>query len=360
MRTTHRAKLMAAMLAVVLGVTIGARAGDHSPAVEARSEPRAPGSARSAEIPPPPDTFPAAEPAPLPERLDVPAPVSKSAGTWALIIGIDDYPGRGSDLRSAVNDANDMGLALDRYGVPLANRMVLRDGEASGEAIRRGITWLADRAGPDAVAVVFFAGHIRKLAPGREALVGADGDVVSDVETAERLRAVEARRSWIVLAGCYAGGFTEVQAPGRVLAAASPANRLAYENLELGRSYLVQYLVREAILQGRAGPTVQESFAYARVAIARAFPNRMPVQVDWGTAPLDPRQPGAAIGAPVPVPTSAVAPVTRPKPSPKSAPANRSPEPTQPSPAPRPTTTTTQPSACGGLNINGVVTCTPS
>jgi 16S rRNA (cytosine967-C5)-methyltransferase len=48
--------------------------------------------------------------------------------------------------------------------------------------LRQAAEWLVAHAGRDATAVFFFAGHVRKLASRTEAMVGADGDLITDVE----------------------------------------------------------------------------------------------------------------------------------------------------------------------------------
>jgi hypothetical protein len=219
---------------------------------------------------------PGASPVTSPPR---PLPAARpGGGLWAVVIGIDDYPGRGRDLRSARNDAKDADQLLDRLAIPDRRRIDLVDARATVAGIRRALDWLAT-GGPDRTVVFFFAGHVRRLAPGVEALVAADGRVLADRELAARLGRVAARRMWIVIAGCYAGGFTEVVAPGRILTAAAPADRLAYESTALGRSYLSEYLVRRGLLAGRAA-TVEGAFAWARAALRREHPNRLPVQFD--------------------------------------------------------------------------------
>lgn len=264
-----------------------------------------PSAALENVIAPPPERFTGRKAsAPPPALLRSPAPTSVGAGgTWAVMIGINDYPGSGSDLRAAVNDANDVNEALARLGVPGSNRLLIRDGQASAEVIRASVNWLNERAGPDATAVFFFAGHVRKQGSGREALVAADGGTVSDSELASRLSNLRAHRAWIGIAACYGGGFNEVLAPGRILTGAAPANSLAYENGGFGRSYMVQYMIREAIIEGKArATTVEGAFAWAQAALARDYPNRQPVQFDQAPGDLDLRQPGAA--APPPPPPS--------------------------------------------------------
>ena len=209
------------------------------------------------------------------------------------MIGINDYPGQSSDLRGAVNDATDMDLALAGLGVPASQRLLVRDGQASAPMIRATIDWLTANAGPDATAVFFYSGHVRKLGRTTEAMVGADGGTILDQELGERLARLQAKRAWIAMVACYGAGFTEALAPGRVLTGAAPADSLAYESSLYGRSYMVQFMVREALIEHRApASTVQAAFAYARTELSREHPGRQPVQIDAGGPPLDLR-PGA-------------------------------------------------------------------
>lgn len=278
--------------------------------------------ARPAEAPAPLETpitpparfdAPPAPPPPPPAALRTPAPASGPAtgvGTWAVIVGINDYPGTRSDLRSAVNDANDVDLALARIGVPAQNRLVLRDGQATASAIRQSVEWLVANAGEEAIGVLFYGGHVRKLDVTTEAMVAADGEIISDRELGERLSRLEARRAWIAVAACFGGGFTELLAPGRVLTGAAGANSVAYETSQYGRSYMVEFMVRQAMIENRASSSVQAAFAYATSELGRRHPGRQPVQVDTGTGPLDLRP---VVVAP-PAPAAPAAPAAPPVP----------------------------------------------
>lgn len=238
-------------------------------------------------IEPPPDTFDAPLPPPAEVAPEL-ASTSKANGTgvWAFVVGIDDYPGRNGDLESAVNDARDMEAALDLFGVPDDQRVVLTDRQAGRASILAGLEWLTDHAGPEATAVFFYAGHVRKLDRGREAIVASDGRVVTDLEVAARLDGLRAEETWVVMAACYGGGFDEVLGDGRILTAAASANHLAYENSRFNRSYLVQYFIREGWLEGRAGPSVQAAFDYSVRSLRESYPNRLPVQFDELRTPL--------------------------------------------------------------------------
>jgi hypothetical protein len=268
-----------------------------------------------------PEVFDGEPPAPVavPAQLAAPVaaptstvPAASGPGVWAVLIGIDDYPGRDHDLRSAVADAADMDAALARYGVPGSQRLRLADGAATAGNIVRSLQWLDDHAGPDDTAVFFYAGHVRKV-HGNEALLGSDGGTVLDTTMADALRPLRARKTWLVIAGCFGGGFTEALGPGRILTAAAPADKLAYESSDLHRSYLVEYLVHRAMLEGNADASVETAFAWALGALRRDHPDRLPVQYDDVPGDLTLWAGGVVPPAPKPPP-----PPPPPKPTPPS------------------------------------------
>ena len=251
-----------------------------------RPNPAAAGSAAEPSdrvIAPPPLVFdgPAPPSIPPPTALadHITTSVVPAGGVWAVIIGIDDYPGTRSDLRSAVADVGDIDAALARYGVPAERRLVLTNSQARAATIETALDWLVAHASADATAVLFYAGHVRKI-DGDEAIVGADGDLLRDDEVARRLAGLQARRAWIVIAACYGGGFTEALAPGRILTAAADADSLAYENATYGRSYLVEYMVRRAMIEGAADGSIEQAFAWAADNLGRDHPERVPFQID--------------------------------------------------------------------------------
>jgi hypothetical protein len=262
----------------------------------------------------------------------------REGGVWAVVVGIDDYPGTDADLKAAVADAREVDSALAAYGVPAGHRLVLLDKDATGDNIRGALSWMTARATPDSTAVFFYSGHVRKVSgdPARdgkaldEAIVGADGDNVYSGQVAGILRGLEARTAWLGIAACYGGGFDNALAPGRVLTAAAGENDVAYENSSLGHSYMVEYMIHRAMLEGKAAGSVQDAFAWAKAQIAHDYPNRQPVMIDRTRGPV-------VLGRPVPAapdnrrPPAAAQP---PAPSKNPQPGPSGPPPTAPEPEP--------------------------
>jgi hypothetical protein len=74
----------------------------------------------------------------------------------ALCIGINDYPGTGSDLSGCVNDAHDWAEELTKRGFGVTTML---DAEATGEAMREGMRQLLRGASSGDVVVITYSGH---------------------------------------------------------------------------------------------------------------------------------------------------------------------------------------------------------
>lgn len=74
----------------------------------------------------------------------------------ALCIGINDYPGTGSDLSGCVNDAHDWGAVLAARGFSVAH---LLDKQATGAAMRAAIKNVIRKAASGDLVVIQYSGH---------------------------------------------------------------------------------------------------------------------------------------------------------------------------------------------------------
>ena len=74
----------------------------------------------------------------------------------ALCIGINDYPGTGSDLSGCVNDAEDWAEELTKRGFEVE---MMRDAHATGAAMRAAMARLLRSAGSGDTVVITYSGH---------------------------------------------------------------------------------------------------------------------------------------------------------------------------------------------------------
>ena len=132
------------------------------PAVPVTAPPAQPVRAVDRPIVAPPN-FTRSGRAARPPKVLQPAAGPRDGGVWALMVGIDDYPGTDADLNAGTADAREVDAALAAYGVPGQHRLLLLDHQATADNIRAGLAWLAGRASSDATVVFFYSGHVRQV-----------------------------------------------------------------------------------------------------------------------------------------------------------------------------------------------------
>lgn len=84
--------------------------------------------------------------------------------SYALIVGIDDYPGFDSDLAGPAGDARLMrDMLIDVYGFNPENILMLYDQDATRDNIATGFAEHLGQAGPNGSTVFFYSGHGTQL-----------------------------------------------------------------------------------------------------------------------------------------------------------------------------------------------------
>lgn len=202
---------------------------------------------------------------------------------YALIIGINDYPNFGKLSQSVLKDALDIHTALKDSGGYAKNHLkTLINEQASDSAIRKGLAWLAESAGPNATAVVYFSGHGGRieidsqikhyLIPHSCDLSNLDATAISSSDLTAMLHAIKAQRLVCFFDSCYSGGVGETkgaggqpafkyglekdyynqlaQGSGRVIIASSRSSELSRILPEMNNSLFTHYLLE--VLQGVA------------------------------------------------------------------------------------------------------------
>jgi len=194
------------------------------------------------------------------------------------------------------DDAQDMISALtDCYGFEAANIISLidKDGteanggalEATRAAIIQAIRDIAAEVTADDEVVFFFSGHggNAKAQDGDnekvdECIWAHDGSAnlvpIWDGELKAEFEGYATSRIIFIFDSCYAGGMTDLQASGRVLAMATTENTVGYEVSTLKNGEFTYYLVDQGMLAsladkydhlpGTADVTVEEAWDYAK------------------------------------------------------------------------------------------------
>jgi hypothetical protein len=78
----------------------------------------------------------------------------------ALLVGIDNYPGTGSDLKGSVKDVEEWAsLLMDKYKFTRENIRLLVDERATKEEVIKRLRWLKYGVGDGDTLVFIFSGH---------------------------------------------------------------------------------------------------------------------------------------------------------------------------------------------------------
>jgi metacaspase-1 len=182
---------------------------------------------------------------------------------YAIVVGISDYPGTSADLGYADDDAEDMYSALTTlYSFNQDNITKYVNLEATRDKILTAIESISNKATSADEVVFFFSGHggrgkandgdIEKI---DECIWAHDGTSlvpIWDGELAAAFAGYTTSRIVFIFDSCYAGGMTDLRAPGRVVAMATTETTLGYESATLGNGEFTYYLVDQGMLAGLA------------------------------------------------------------------------------------------------------------
>ena len=131
---------------------------------------------------------------------------------YALVIGVEHYPGGLPDAQFADRDAQAVYRYLIALGVPSDHIRRLTDGTATRGRIRMDLRWLKRNAKPDSTVWVYFSGHGAPGAHGHAYLVpfGGDPNDLDDTATREDrlyrdLDRLPAKRVLVALDACFSG-----------------------------------------------------------------------------------------------------------------------------------------------------------
>lgn len=217
-------------------------------------------------------------------------------GKWALIIGIADYKGTGSDLWHPDEDAKEMYSELTKQqGYPKQNVKLLTNRGATASAISAAISWLvaSEKAGDE--VVFFYSGH-GLSAPDSddwdsdaesdgydEMIVSYDFYGLPDGWLKQKFAAIESTKFALMFGSCNSGGMfdddNDLQGAGRIIASACRADQYGWDYLSLGNTLWGYYFVDEALLDNRAG-SIEAAHAYAYPRVTAQQPDSQPQLYD--------------------------------------------------------------------------------
>ncbi len=260
------------------------------PTTPATTPPTSAPAPSPAPPPPPPPTPKPAPPAPVavdrrvavvpgaattlgappgPQVDQRPSAVAPPAQRYAVLVGITNYRSPTHDTIAGASDVRLFRTMLLEAGWLPQNIHLLADGQATGDAMRAQLRWLAARSTPGTFTLFHYSGHVKQRGGGREALWPVDRDFIDD-RVVGTLLGRGTGRLWVDIAGCEAGSFAGDLPSSRVLfTGSSRGDQKAYEYPPWGLSVWTGLLLdrgtrqRAADADGDGRVTIGEATRYA-------------------------------------------------------------------------------------------------
>jgi len=147
-------------------------------------------------------------------------------GQYAVLVGINDYPGTANDLYQCVNDVNSMrNTLINTYGWPASNIRVLTDSQATTSNIISALQWVAQQEGPNSQVLFHFSGH------GNYGYLVTYSGSLTDETLANQFAAFDSDEKVIVLDACRAGSNTALNMDSTITIMACQANQYSYDGM---------------------------------------------------------------------------------------------------------------------------------
>jgi hypothetical protein len=213
----------------------------------------------------------------------------------ALVIGVANYPKVSKLPITVLNDARDLFNVLLAQGYcayPAANVELLLDEHATADRIRQGLAWLAETAGADDTALIFFSGHGGRIEDGPDAgayLIPFDCDpmhlketAISGPELTTHFSRIRARRLVILLDACHAAGVGELKVIAPLMGMKAGFEKETYAALAQGAGRVIMASSRASevsLIVGGMSNSVFTHFLLEALKGASAAPGENVVRV---------------------------------------------------------------------------------
>ncbi|MCW2599530.1 MAG: hypothetical protein JWM02_1359 [Frankiales bacterium] len=207
-------------------------------------------------------------PPPGPQKDLVPSAFAGPARRYAFLAGVTRYRKPTHDTIAGAADVAFIRSMLLAHGWLPQNIRVVTNEQATGGAVRQGLSWLAAKSVPGTFTLFHFSGHVRQEG-GHEKLWPYDGDFVPDTDMATVLNRGRGKL-WVDVAGCESAGFVEnLPSPRVLVSTSSKVWQKSYEYPQWGESVWAGLLFDVSLGQGQADAdrngttTVGEALRYS-------------------------------------------------------------------------------------------------
>lgn len=160
---------------------------------------------------------------------------------WAVLIGINDYPGTSGDLPYSINEINSFKKTLITKGNWNESHIkMIKDSEANHDNIIDALEWLGEQETSIDVSIIYFVGHGGKI--DNNYTFSAYDSKIFDYELDTAFDSYDGRIV-LIMDCCHSGGFVEtVKGRGRMIMAACDKDGLAYQYKPLKSGFFGYFL----------------------------------------------------------------------------------------------------------------------
>ncbi len=188
-------------------------------------------------------------------------------GGYAVVVGIEDYPGTANDLNYPAEDVQDTMALLVNMGFPTDTIICLKDSQATKRSIIAAIEQMAKRVDCNDVFFFYFSGH-GDVDPSIVPYDAATAGVFTGSELAAALAVVPVNHQVCVFDSCFSGDLIPFLAKdGRCVISACAAGETSIEYGSLQNGAFTYYWV-----QSFTGPTGGSGYATVGAAFTWASP----------------------------------------------------------------------------------------
>jgi len=191
---------------------------------------------------------------------------------YAIIVGVEDYPGSAYDLSYCVDDANSIySRLLNNYGFDEIYIHLLLDSAATKSAIINAFNMIGFIIDSDDVFFFYYSGHGEKGSFNNVIFpydsISSSSNEISDIELDSYLDGLNSAEQYIIIDSCGSGGMIEeAQAPNRYFMTASDKIEDSWETSGLKHGVFTFYFLRSFSLatdsNGDGIRSMEEQFTY--------------------------------------------------------------------------------------------------
>ncbi len=171
---------------------------------------------------------------PLQENIDLNQDVFQitniTKNYWAVLIGLNNYPGTENDLPFSVTEITGFqNTLLGTKNWKQSNIKIITDTNATNASLITAIQWLDENEDSNDVSIFYFAGHGSCNSEGQEYIRLFDARI-TDIELDAQLDNLEGQVI-VILDSCKSGGFIEeLHQKNRIILTACSKDELAYQD----------------------------------------------------------------------------------------------------------------------------------